>query len=262
MEVKEVKFRAGNRLIEPIFSDSEAYTEKDVELDLSSAENGYVGIKNDKYPKVVLQVVGNITQNHHIRQREEPYIYPIPESGKYNFRVLKNIEDDKYTEMFHVEKDITLVDEFQPWLRPNEYVNYEDSSPVVEFAHGVYAFSENDKDFVNKIGEYITSRIVYDKDKIFTLENNYISDPNVTYKEEKGICMDYAVLAATMLRSQGIPTKVVIGHVEIKEKEEYHAWNRIYVDGEWQLYDFTFMAGGYSLESVRSEFNYHDEQYY
>ena len=38
-----------------------------------------------------------------------------------------------------------------------------------------------------------------------------------------------------LLRSQGIPTQMVMGYADIT----YHAWNNIYIDGEWVRYDAT-----------------------
>ena len=38
-------------------------------------------------------------------------------------------------------------------------------------------------------------------------------------------------LSTAMLRSMGIPTKLVTGYVG--EDELYHAWIMVYIDGEW-----------------------------
>jgi transglutaminase-like putative cysteine protease len=69
----------------------------------------------------------------------------------------------------------------------------------------------------------------------------------------KGICFDYAALMTGMLRSQGIPTKLVLGYAG----EVYHAWITVYseetgwianiitFDGHtWNLMDPTFTATG------------------
>ena len=59
----------------------------------------------------------------------------------------------------------------------------------------------------------------------------YIPDPDRTYEERTGICFDYASLAAAMLRSLGIPCKIITGYVS--PDGIYHAWNMVYIDGEW-----------------------------
>jgi len=68
----------------------------------------------------------------------------------------------------------------------------------------------------------------------------------------KGICFDYAALMSAMLRSQGIPTKLVVGY----SGDAYHAWISVHLeeigwvndiiefDGTgWSLMDPTLAAG-------------------
>ena len=89
-----------------------------------------------------------------------------------------------------------------------------------------------------------------------------------TLQEKTGICFDYAALMTAMLRTQGIPTRLVIGYAG----ELYHAWisvyikdvgwidNIIYFDGkEWSRMDPTLAAAGDSAkEFVGDGSNYHD----
>jgi hypothetical protein len=85
---------------------------------------------------------------------------------------------------------------------------------------------------------------------------SYVPDVDVVYDTEKGICFDYASLMAAMLRSQGIPTKLVMGYVA--PNNTYHAWNEVYIAGvgwvrirgqiyfdgvKWTRMDATFAAG-------------------
>ena len=67
----------------------------------------------------------------------------------------------------------------------------------------------------------------------------------------KGICFDYASLMSALLRSQGIPTKLVVGY----SGTAYHAWISVYLDEagwvdniiefdgkDWSLMDPTLAA--------------------
>ena len=85
----------------------------------------------------------------------------------------------------------------------------------------------------------------------------YTSDETLSTK--KGICYDYAALAAAMLRSQGIPTKLITGYVSRGGSELYPAWNMIWLEASgwltveiraprhaWQRIDLTFAAAGQS----------------
>ena len=77
--------------------------------------------------------------------------------------------------------------------------------------------------------------------------------------EKKGICFDYASLMAAMLRSQGVPVKLVVGYTG----EIYHAWlnvwseedgwvdGLIYFDGkDWKLMDPTFASSGRQSSAI------------
>ena len=91
----------------------------------------------------------------------------------------------------------------------------------------------------------------------------YIPNPDRTLSTGKGICYDYAALMAAMLRSQGIPTRLIMGQVP----QGYHAWNEVYLQGTgwviiasfkywevagsaWVMFDATFAAGGMSSETI------------
>ena len=80
-----------------------------------------------------------------------------------------------------------------------------------------------------------------------------------TLSTGKGICFDYSSLMAAMLRSQHVPTKLVVGYA----KQAYHAWinvwsdeegwitKEIHFDGnEWKLMDPTFASTGGQTDSV------------
>ena len=77
--------------------------------------------------------------------------------------------------------------------------------------------------------------------------------------EKKGICFDYASLMAAMLRSQGIPTKLVIGYAG----DAYHAWIHTYIpekgwiegviffDGTtWKLMDPTYASSSKQSKQI------------
>ena len=50
-------------------------------------------------------------------------------------------------------------------------------------------------------------------------------DVDSVMAEKKGICFDYAALMASMLRSQGVPVKLVVGYTS---QGVYHAWINVW----------------------------------
>jgi transglutaminase-like putative cysteine protease len=104
---------------------------------------------------------------------------------------------------------------------------------------------------ISAIYNFVIENITYDTELAKTVKNPYLPDIDKTLKTKKGICFDYAALMTAMLRSQGIPCKLVIGFAG----DVYHAWinawseetgwvnNIIVFDGKnWQLMDPTFAS--------------------
>lgn len=89
---------------------------------------------------------------------------------------------------------------------------------------------------------YVIENIKYDYDKINGLSYDYIPNIDEILEDGIGICYDYSVLLASMLRSQNIPTKLVKGYADFTDV--YHAWNEVYIASEdtWMVIDTTFDA--------------------
>ena len=81
----------------------------------------------------------------------------------------------------------------------------------------------------------------------------------VVLAQKKGICFDYAALMTAMLRSQDIPTKLVVGYTG----NLYHAWINVYLEGQgwvdnviyfdgnsWKLMDPTFASSGGQSQEI------------
>jgi transglutaminase-like putative cysteine protease len=63
------------------------------------------------------------------------------------------------------------------------------------------------------------------------------------FNAKKGICFDFSSLFGGVLRSQGIPTRLVMGYIpELGDGTVLHAWNEIWIDYRWVAVDATFDA--------------------
>jgi transglutaminase-like putative cysteine protease len=124
-------------------------------------------------------------------------------------------------------------------------------------------------DVITHVYDYVCAHIKYDKHKAETVKSGYLPDPDETLATGKGICFDYASLTAAMLRSQGIPVKVIFGHVS--PDNLYHAWNMFYTEEEgwvtvefkvdrktWSRIDLTFSANGANQKFIGDGGNYAD----
>jgi transglutaminase-like putative cysteine protease len=168
---------------------------------------------------------------------------------------------------------VTLDDPFQPFLRPSDYSRYNEDSLCVREAADISRNAQTQVDVVSAIYAYINSSIRYDHEKATKVKSGYLPDPNETLQTRKGICFDYAALAAAMLRSQGVPCKLVFGYVA--PNELYHAWNMFYTEEtgwvtvsfkangqDWTRLDLTFTANGQDDAFIGDGSNYTDLYYY
>jgi transglutaminase-like putative cysteine protease len=138
-----------------------------------------------------------------------------------------------------VSADVALSSEFAPYLVPNLYCDYNESSACVARARELAANAENEGDVVHAVFDYITSNVTYDSAKAEELSTTtgYVPNPDETLSSGTGICFDYASLGAAMLRSLGIPAQIKTGYVS--PGDIYHAWVMVYIDGRWESAEFS-----------------------
>lgn len=221
-----------------VFDAAMAEGNDEAQVDMSAASLGYVGLHCETDAKIKFQVVkDDLTVTYSVENGRDQ-IFPLQSGdGHYVFKVMKNIEEKKYAELYRCEADVVIGDEFDPFLRPNQYTEYTQDSEAVKLAAEIAGTSSGEEDYIAKIYDFICSNITYDYVLAETVQSGYLPDPDRTLAEKKGICMDYASLAAAMLRSQGIPTKIIFGYVA--PDDIYHAWNKFYTEeGGWMLVEF------------------------
>lgn len=103
--------------------------------------------------------------------------------------------------------------------------------------------------------------MVYDYDKIATLSYDYVPKADMILSAKSGICYDYSVLLASMLRSQGIPSRLIKGYTSWTSV--YYAWNEIYLEAsdEWVVVDTTYdnylylRHRGYNFQKSRGTYS-------
>lgn len=253
------------------FDAGEAYGDNGVEIDLSGASEGYVAVSAYSEDRLKFQVLkGDSTYTYDISSEGEPSVFPIQSGdGHYTFRVMENISGTKYAILYQTEEDVSLEDEFQPFLRPSDYANYTSSSACVKRAAELAAKASDQNDFIGAVFKLVCKSVKYDKQKAETVQSGYLPDPDETLSTGKGICFDYASLTAAMLRSQGVPCKVIFGYVS--PDDLYHAWNMIYTESDgwvtvefkvsgdtWSRMDLTFSANGAGNSFIGDGSNYAD----
>lgn len=223
------------------FDSSAATGSKNAYIDVSSATQGYVGAAATSGSRLKLQVSKNgQNMNYDMPSDGTPIIVPLDMgSGAYTVSVMQNTSGSRYAELYSTSVNAQLESEQAPYLVPNIFCYYDANSAVVRKAKELTQNAKNQGDALRLIYEWIENNIVYDNAKADQLsgKSGYIPDPDETLQTQKGICFDYASLAAAMLRSLGIPCKIVTGYVS--PDGIYHAWNMVWIDGSWKTVSFT-----------------------
>lgn len=210
-------------------------------IDVSHVADGYVAASATNAARLKFQVIcGDGSYNYDLPGDGTPVVCPLNMGdGAYTFRIMQNTSGNNYVEIASASAQVTLASEFEPYLRPNQFCDFDDASACVAQARSLAAGAANEGDVVRSIYQWVVDNIAYDYDKAAELATvtGYIPDPDRTYEERTGICFDYASLAAAMLRSLGIPCQVVTGYVA--PDALYHAWNMVYIDGSWVSVEFS-----------------------
>ncbi|MBQ2509910.1 MAG: transglutaminase domain-containing protein [Erysipelotrichaceae bacterium] len=269
----------GNKYEVPEFAEASfhedlAIVDGKVMFDLSGVEEGYIAVSAVSDKRLKFQVTKEDVYYYDMKNDGTPSIFPLQSGdGRYVFRVCENIVESSYAYIAEASADVVMIDEFQPYLRRNDYVPYDRDSECVKLASRFAEESYSVFDVIDQVFRYVCKNVTYDKAKAESVQSGYLPDPDETLATGKGICFDYASLTASMLRSQGIPTKLIFGYVS--PNDVYHAWNMIYTEeagwivaefkvneNDWNRIDLTFSANGAESRFIGDGGNYTDVYQY
>lgn len=224
-----------------IFDPEAATGQNNAQIDVSSASLGYVGASGVSGTRLKLRITkGEQAMNYDMHTDGTPVIAPLNMgSGNYTVAVMQDTTGSRYVELYSVNVNANIQTEQSPYLVPNVFCDYDENSAVVAKARELVRDASNEGDALRIIYEWIKDNVRYDKAKAADLsgKQGYVPNPDETLQSQTGICLDYAALAGAMLRSIGIPCKVVTGYVS--PDGVYHAWNMVWIDGTWKNVNFT-----------------------
>ncbi len=223
-------------------------TKNAVVIDYSNATKGYISVRYTGSSKRVKfrYVCGDKTYNFDVPVNGTVVYFPLScGSGQYTFYVFENISGNTYSTLLSENVSVQVKDNITPYTYPNQFVSYKKSSECVKKAAELCAGKTGTIDKISAVFLYISDSITYDYNLASTVKSGYIPDPDKTLKSKKGICFDYASLMSAMLRSQGIPTRLVIGYAS---PDIYHAWNEVYTEQTgWITPELLMSSRGYNL---------------
>ena len=248
--------------LQPVASGTQVKKSDKAVIDYSNTGDGYVMVQYtaSTSKRLKAQVKGPTTTYTYNLTAGEWEVFPLSDgNGSYQVIVYENISGTKYSTVTSVSFQVTLTDEFAPFLRPNQYVDYCVAPKTVAKAAELTAGKTDPLAKVQAIYEFVVKNLTYDKQLAATVQSGYLPVLDTVLAKKTGICFDYAALMTGMLRSQGVPCKLVVGYAGTA----YHAWisvwseetgwveGVIYFDGtSWQRMDPTFASSGKQSASI------------
>ena len=255
--------QAGSYVRTPIASGTTTYKNEKATLDASNVSEGYIMVKyTGSVGKIKIQITksGSETYTYDLNNSGVYEVFPLSEgSGSYQVKVFENIQGNQYSQAFSQSIDAGVTNQFGPFLYPNQYVNFNAASAAVQTGAAVAAGASDQIGVVTAIYNYVIDNVSYDTAKATSVQSGYLPNVDVVLAQKKGICFDYAALMTAMLRSQDIPTKLVVGYTG----NLYHAWINVYLEGQgwvdniiyfdgnsWKLMDPTFASSSGQSQEI------------
>lgn len=233
-------------------------------VDYSNTADGYVMVKYtaSTQKRLKVKVLGPNTADGYLYNINAGQWVTFPLSdgnGKYTVTVFENTEGNKYATVLTSSFNVSLSDEFAPFIRPNQYVDYSNAKNTIATAKSLCQGIQDPLAKVEKVYDYVIGNLTYDTQKAKTVTSGYLPVLDSVLASKKGICFDYAALMTGMLRSQDVPCQLVVGYAG----NAYHAWVNVWVEGQgwvngviyfngtsWQRMDPTFASSAHSNDAI------------
>jgi transglutaminase/protease-like cytokinesis protein 3 len=168
-------------------------------------------------------------------------LFKVNETGSFNYTIEAVVETNVLFPDLQEYDLATKITEGQEFLNPSE--NIESNSEAIRTAALNLFESESWLNTVVGVTAWTYESIEYDL--------GYYPETHsatTTLRTKKGVCDEFAVLGAAMLRAKGIPTKIVTGLAYNPEEEQgwnNHAWLETLNPGSgWVSLDPTFGQAG------------------
>jgi len=226
-------------------------------VDCSHMDQGYVMVKasSSKKQYKVRVVTSGAKLNYDLNSDGEYEVFPLQfGSAKYQIGLYRQVKGTKYEQVGKATLNAKMEDELSCFLYPNQYVNYNAETACVVAASEMCAGMTDQAEIFKTVCKYITSNFVYDFIKSVTVTKGMLPDIDGCWTNRMGICQDLSAVTCAMLRSQGVPARLMIGTLGANT---YHAWVMAVVNGEDKFFDPTA-----ELNASSKTDTYTTERYY
>lgn len=231
-------------------------------IDDSQAQQGLIIVtySGEKKGKLRVEKEG-VQYTYDLFVGSQPVAFPLQlGSGQYTVKIYEHVEANRYKVTLQEQVLATIMKSEEPYLHNMQLVNWRSTDKPIVRAQQLVKDKHADYEKLVAIHNEVINQMVYDYQKLAKIAAGYIPDIAQVWATGKGICFDYASVLASMLRSQGIPAKLVKGYSP--NIQGYHAWNEVYLadEGRWVIVDATYdahkLAAGHSYELTKPSSQY------
>lgn len=225
-------------------------------VDVATAKEGYVqaSVKSNTSKRLKLRVKkGKETLTYDLNGKAEYEIFPLQlGSGKYEITLYENIKGKSYSAAGTVSVNVKFEDPEVCFYYPNQYVLYTPDTAAVAEAETLCAGLDRNGVY-EAVCQYVKNHFVYDYIKAINIKSGMLPDIEGSWDKRMGVCQDLSAIMCCMLRTQGLPARLMIGMAD----SNYHAWVSVNFNDEDHFYDPTVAVSG--LPGVK---NYTVERFY
>lgn len=231
-------------------------TDGKLQVDASNSAQGYIlaALQKANKHKMKLRVAKDQqTLTYDLNGQGEFEVFPLQlGSGKYEITLYENVSGKNYANAGKITISVEMPDAEACFLYPNQYVHYTIESEAVGKADALCA-GKSAKDAYEAVCGFMSGSFVYDYVKAVTIKAGVLPDIDGSYSKKMGVCQDLSAIMCCMLRTQGLPARLMIGYADAN----YHAWVTVKLDGKEYFFDPTAAVNG-----IGKVANYSVERYY
>lgn len=170
----------------------------------------------------------------------------VPFSGTINVAFLPNFLEDLtnqntrafYNDVYTVN-NTSLAQSQQQGLLASATMDYNLNSGINQMASALAENSPSMDTAIAAITNFVGNKVKYDWPD-YEAGNNIWQDSSLVWSTNSGVCQDIAELAASMLKSIGVPTLTVIGMAPKNQTTDNHEWIESWDGTRWLTMDPTW----------------------
>lgn len=227
-----------------------------MKLDVSFLSEGYflAAVQKPSSHRLKLRVVKDgETLTYDLNSNGDYEVFPLQlGNGNYEVSLYENVSGNKYSQEGRISLSVRTRLPGVCFLYPNQYVNYTQFSEAVAKA-GELCAGKGPKEAYAIICDFMKNNFVYDYIKAVTVQAGQLPDIDNSYAKRMGVCQDLSAITVCMLRTQGIPSRLIIGYAD----NQYHAWTMTKMGGTDEFFDPTA-----ALNAIAPVKDYSMERYY